>query len=135
MENLLAMPVRPIEVMLAKVVPYILVGYVQVVLILIASQQQPMFYPTNQKIVSRDLHRQTDSLGGQSCTPKQILITFWLLQGYDVVRAPCRCHLTTCTRLRPNYRDAISFEQDVAHDSDNVMGKPPSIALRPACPC
>ncbi|MGD0432755.1 MAG: ABC transporter permease, partial [Acetobacteraceae bacterium] len=34
MENLLAMPVRPIEVMLAKVVPYILIGYVQVVLIM-----------------------------------------------------------------------------------------------------
>jgi ABC-2 type transport system permease protein len=33
MENLLAMPVRPIEVMLAKVVPYIVIGYVQVVLI------------------------------------------------------------------------------------------------------
>jgi ABC-type multidrug transport system permease subunit len=33
MENLLAMPVRPIEVMLAKVVPYIAIGYVQVVLI------------------------------------------------------------------------------------------------------
>jgi ABC-type multidrug transport system permease subunit len=33
MENLLAMPVRPVEVMLAKVVPYIVVGYVQVVLI------------------------------------------------------------------------------------------------------
>ena len=31
MENLLAMPVRPIEVMLAKVVPYIVIGYVQVV--------------------------------------------------------------------------------------------------------
>ena len=34
MENLLAMPVRPIEVMLAKVVPYIVIGYAQVVLIL-----------------------------------------------------------------------------------------------------
>ena len=34
MENLLAMPVRPIEVMLAKVVPYIAIGYVQVILIL-----------------------------------------------------------------------------------------------------
>ena len=34
MENLLAMPVRPIEVMLAKVVPYIVIGYVQVVLIM-----------------------------------------------------------------------------------------------------
>jgi ABC-2 type transport system permease protein len=33
MENLLAMPVRPIEVMLAKIVPYIVIGYVQVVLI------------------------------------------------------------------------------------------------------
>src|SRR5580698_8449325 len=33
MENLLAMPVRPIEVMLAKVVPYIAIGYIQVVLI------------------------------------------------------------------------------------------------------
>jgi ABC-2 type transport system permease protein len=37
MENLLAMPVRPIEVMLAKIVPYVFVGYVQVALILIAS--------------------------------------------------------------------------------------------------
>nr|WP_294544520.1 ABC transporter permease [uncultured Rhodopila sp.] len=34
MENLLAMPVRPIEVMLAKVVPYIVIGYVQVVIII-----------------------------------------------------------------------------------------------------
>ena len=34
MENLLAMPVRPIEVMLAKIVPYIVIGYVQVVLIM-----------------------------------------------------------------------------------------------------
>jgi ABC-2 type transport system permease protein len=33
MENLLAMPIRPIEVMLAKVVPYVIIGYVQVVLI------------------------------------------------------------------------------------------------------
>ncbi len=34
MENLLAMPVRPIEVMLAKVVPYIVIGYIQVILIM-----------------------------------------------------------------------------------------------------
>jgi ABC-2 type transport system permease protein len=34
MENLLAMPVRPIEVMLAKVVPYIVIGYAQVALIM-----------------------------------------------------------------------------------------------------
>jgi ABC-2 type transport system permease protein len=37
MENLLAMPVRPIEVMIAKIVPYVVIGYVQVALILIAS--------------------------------------------------------------------------------------------------
>ncbi|MGD0643096.1 MAG: ABC transporter permease, partial [Roseiarcus sp.] len=37
MENLLAMPVRPIEVMIAKIVPYVFIGYVQVALILIAS--------------------------------------------------------------------------------------------------
>ena len=35
MENLLAMPVRPIEVMLGKIVPYIGLGYVQVLLILV----------------------------------------------------------------------------------------------------
>jgi len=35
MENLLAMPVRPLEVMLAKVVPYIVIGYVQVTLIVV----------------------------------------------------------------------------------------------------
>ena len=34
MENLLAMPVRPIEVMLGKIVPYVALGYVQVLLIL-----------------------------------------------------------------------------------------------------
>ncbi|HEY1935970.1 MAG TPA: ABC transporter permease [Acetobacteraceae bacterium] len=34
MENLLAMPVRPAEVMLGKIVPYIGLGYIQVVLIL-----------------------------------------------------------------------------------------------------
>ncbi|MEY4939707.1 MAG: hypothetical protein RIQ93_1442 [Verrucomicrobiota bacterium] len=37
MENLLATPVRPIEVMVGKIVPYIAVGYIQVTLILIAS--------------------------------------------------------------------------------------------------
>jgi ABC-2 type transport system permease protein len=37
MENLLAMPVRPIEVMLAKIVPYIAIGYIQVLLILTIS--------------------------------------------------------------------------------------------------
>jgi len=35
MENLLSMPTRPLEVLLGKIVPYILVGYVQVGLILI----------------------------------------------------------------------------------------------------
>ncbi len=38
MENLLAMPVRPFEVMLGKIVPFIGVGYVQVVLIVAAAR-------------------------------------------------------------------------------------------------
>jgi ABC-2 type transport system permease protein len=38
MENLLATPVRPLEVMLGKIVPYIVVGYVQVVVILTAAR-------------------------------------------------------------------------------------------------
>jgi len=38
MENLLSMPVRPFEVLLGKIVPYILVGYVQVALILVAAR-------------------------------------------------------------------------------------------------
>ena len=38
MENLLALPVRPLEVMLGKILPYILIGYIQVVLILIAAR-------------------------------------------------------------------------------------------------
>jgi len=37
MENLLSMPVRPVEVLLGKIIPYILVGYIQVGLILAAS--------------------------------------------------------------------------------------------------
>ena len=37
MENLLATPVRPFEVMAGKIVPYILVGYIQVTLILLAA--------------------------------------------------------------------------------------------------
>jgi ABC-2 type transport system permease protein len=45
MENLLATPVSPFEVMLGKIVPYILVGYVQVAVILLAAKflfQVPM---------------------------------------------------------------------------------------------
>jgi len=38
MENLLSMPTRPIEVLVGKIVPYILVGYIQVVLILSAAR-------------------------------------------------------------------------------------------------
>ncbi|MGA8612816.1 MAG: ABC transporter permease [Xanthobacteraceae bacterium] len=37
MENLMAMPVRPIEIMLAKIAPYTLIGYIQVLLILAVS--------------------------------------------------------------------------------------------------
>jgi len=38
MENLLSLPVRPLEVMLGKILPYILIGYIQVVLILAAAR-------------------------------------------------------------------------------------------------
>jgi ABC-2 type transport system permease protein len=38
MENLLAMPVRPIEVMLGKLAPFVLVGAIQVVVILLAAR-------------------------------------------------------------------------------------------------
>jgi ABC-2 type transport system permease protein len=37
MENLLATPVRPLEVMIGKILPYVLVGYVQVGVILLAA--------------------------------------------------------------------------------------------------
>ncbi|HAN54735.1 MAG TPA: mannose-1-phosphate guanyltransferase [Betaproteobacteria bacterium] len=37
LENLLAMPVHPLEVMLGKIIPYIMVGYLQVVVILTAA--------------------------------------------------------------------------------------------------
>jgi ABC-2 type transport system permease protein len=45
MENLLATPVRPFEVMVGKILPYIVVGYIQVTLILVAARfifQVPM---------------------------------------------------------------------------------------------
>lgn len=38
MENLLATPVRPLEVMIGKILPYIIVGYIQVLLILVISR-------------------------------------------------------------------------------------------------
>jgi len=37
MENLLATPVRPVEVMVGKIVPYIIVGYIQVSIILLVA--------------------------------------------------------------------------------------------------
>jgi ABC-2 type transport system permease protein len=37
MENLLAMPVRPIEVMIGKITPYIIIGYIQSTIILLIS--------------------------------------------------------------------------------------------------
>jgi ABC-2 type transport system permease protein len=46
MENLLSMPARPFEVLIGKIIPYILVGYVQVALILLAARylfDVPMF--------------------------------------------------------------------------------------------
>jgi ABC-2 type transport system permease protein len=38
MENLLSTPVRPLEVMVGKIIPYILVGYIQMTLIVLASR-------------------------------------------------------------------------------------------------
>lgn len=38
MENLLATPVKPLEVMLGKILPYIMVGYVQIALILLMAK-------------------------------------------------------------------------------------------------
>lgn len=38
MENLLAMPVRPIEVMFGKIAPYIIIGTLQVVVVLVAAK-------------------------------------------------------------------------------------------------
>jgi len=38
MENLLSMPTRPLEVIVGKIVPYIVVGYIQVTLILVAAK-------------------------------------------------------------------------------------------------
>ncbi|MBK7614815.1 MAG: ABC transporter permease [Burkholderiales bacterium] len=38
MENLLATPVRPIEVMLGKIAPYVLIGYIQLGVILLAAR-------------------------------------------------------------------------------------------------
>ena len=37
MENLLATPVRPLEVMLGKILPYIVIGYIQLTVILVAA--------------------------------------------------------------------------------------------------
>ncbi len=38
MENLLAMPVRPVEVMFGKIAPYIVIGTVQVIVVLVAAK-------------------------------------------------------------------------------------------------
>jgi len=38
MENLLATPVRPLEVMIGKITPYVLIGYIQIAVILLAAQ-------------------------------------------------------------------------------------------------
>ena len=38
MENLLAMPARPLEVLTGKIIPYILVGYIQIAILLVAAR-------------------------------------------------------------------------------------------------
>jgi ABC-2 type transport system permease protein len=46
LENLLATPVRPLEVMIGKILPYVLIGYVQVLIVFVAARllfKVPMF--------------------------------------------------------------------------------------------
>jgi ABC-2 type transport system permease protein len=46
LENLLATPVRPIEVMIGKIVPYVIIGYIQVLIVFTAARllfEVPMF--------------------------------------------------------------------------------------------
>jgi len=46
LENLLATPVRPFEVMIGKILPYVLIGYVQVLIVFAAARllfEVPMF--------------------------------------------------------------------------------------------
>tara|TARA_R110002095_G_scaffold114207_7_gene99769 strand:- start:164 stop:1066 length:903 start_codon:yes stop_codon:yes gene_type:complete len=38
MENLLAMPIQPMEMMIGKIAPYVIIGYVQTCIVLLASQ-------------------------------------------------------------------------------------------------
>mgnify|MGYP002640928627 FL=1 len=38
MENLLAMPIKPLEMMVGKIAPYVIIGYVQTVVVLIAAE-------------------------------------------------------------------------------------------------
>jgi ABC-2 type transport system permease protein len=38
MENLLAMPIKPVEIMIGKIAPFVLVGFVQMVIILVAAR-------------------------------------------------------------------------------------------------
>ena len=38
MENLLTMPARPLEVMMGKIIPYIMIGYIQTALVLLAAR-------------------------------------------------------------------------------------------------
>ncbi len=46
LENLLATPVRPVEVMIGKILPYVVIGYVQVLIVFVAARwlfEVPMF--------------------------------------------------------------------------------------------
>jgi ABC-2 type transport system permease protein len=38
MENLLSMPIKPVEIMIGKIAPFVLVGFVQMVIILVAAR-------------------------------------------------------------------------------------------------
>ena len=38
MENLLSMPIKPVEIMIGKIAPFVLVGFVQMIIILVAAR-------------------------------------------------------------------------------------------------
>ncbi len=90
MENLLSMPTRPIEVLVGKIVPYILVGYIQVVLILSAS-----YFLFHVPIVG--------SLFCFSQLRSSLLLQTWLWASpfphwHKISDRPCRCRFSFCRR-------------------------------------
>ena len=50
MESLLSMPIRPLEIMLGKIAPYVLIGFLQAALILLLAGLSTLFIATNLSI-------------------------------------------------------------------------------------